>query len=135
LPDNATKKAERALAQLAQGHVKVMREASEFALPRLAMTGRVTDLDFSLIDGSHLFDHALIDFFYLDRITAVGGMLAFDDASSPAVSTLLSFIETNRAYKIRRIGTSTALCLKTGDDKRQWDHFRPFTVSPRRDWG
>jgi hypothetical protein len=135
LPDNATGKAERALARLAQGRVKVMREPSEYALPRLAMTGRIANLAFSLVDGSHLFDHALIDFFYLDRMTEAGGVLAVDDAASPAVATLLSFIEANRAYQIRWLGANTALCLKLADDRRDWDHFRPFTVDTRRDWG
>jgi hypothetical protein len=135
LPDSASAKAERALARLAQGRVKLMREPSEYALPRLSMTGRASHLMFGLIDGSHLFDHALIDFFYLDKMSDVGAVLAFDDASSPAISTLLSFIQTNRAYKVRMVGTSLALCLKIESDARRWDHFRPFEVTNKQNWG
>src|SRR5262249_34872215 len=53
-------------------------QESQMALPQLINEG--TRIDFAFIDGWHTFDHALIDFFYIDRLLPVGGIVAFDDA-------------------------------------------------------
>jgi len=40
-------------------------------------------IDFAFIDGAHTFDHVLVDFFYIDRMLNVGGIVAFDDVGFP----------------------------------------------------
>ncbi len=50
--------------------VETYVEVSEYRLPKLA--GAKAKLDFAFIDGRHLFDSALIDFFYVDRMLRVG---------------------------------------------------------------
>lgn len=77
--------------------VEFLEEPSEFALPRLAASGRV--LDFALIDGWHSFDQALVEFFYIDRMLRVGGIMAFDDADWPGISKLMRFLITLPAYE------------------------------------
>src|SRR3989442_838329 len=52
-------------------------ESSHQVLPGLERAGRRVDL--ALIDGWHTFDYAFVDFFYVDRLLNVGGIVMFDD--------------------------------------------------------
>jgi hypothetical protein len=78
--------------------VTFLEESSHTALPRLMAEGRKYDLIF--VDGSHLFDAALVDFFYADRLVPIGGHLVFDDLWMPSVRKVLGFVLANRTYRI-----------------------------------
>ena len=69
---------------------------SHLELPRLLARGE--EIDFAFIDGSHAFDCAFLDFFYVDRLLRVGGVVAFDDANWPGVRKVIRYILTNRTY-------------------------------------
>ncbi|MEO8666503.1 MAG: class I SAM-dependent methyltransferase [Ignavibacteria bacterium] len=56
--------------------------------------------DFAFIDGWHTFDHALVDFFLVDKLLKIGGIVIMDDADWPAIRKVCSFISKNRAYKL-----------------------------------
>ncbi len=87
------------------------------ALPGLLQAGKKFDLIF--IDGLHLFDYVLLDFFYADLLLTRQGYVAFDDSAAPAVGSVISFIENNRSYK--RIPVSVerlALFQKVDEDRR-----------------
>jgi len=73
---------------------------SHIALSRLETDGR--QVEFAFIDGAHQFDYALVDFFCLDRILKVGGIVAFDDLWMPSVQRLCRYIVTNRSYTVFR---------------------------------
>ena len=73
-------------------------EASQLVLPRLAAEG--IRIQFAFIDGWHTFDHTLVDFFYLDMMMDVGGVMVLDDVGYPALQRLAHFIVTNRSYTI-----------------------------------
>lgn len=112
---------------------------SEFALPALAHEGRKIDLAF--IDGWHTFDHTLVDFFYVNRMLKVGGVIVFDDANWPSVARVLSHALSYPCYRLlhsagrgwhRRIaaavGTASLAALrpsivaieKIAEDERSW---------------
>ncbi len=74
--------------------------SSHIVLPQLEEQGR--KIDFAFIDASHLFDYTLLEFFYIDRILRIGGVIAFDDASMPGVIKVLRFIVRNRRYTVFR---------------------------------
>jgi predicted O-methyltransferase YrrM len=57
---------------------KLIEEPSEIALPRLWKEEE--KFDFAFIDGWHSFYQVLIDFFYLDKMLRVGGVIAFHDS-------------------------------------------------------
>ena len=57
-------------------------------------------IDFAFIDGWHTFDHALVDFFYIDQMLNNGGVVVFDDVGYPSIRRLCEFIVTNRDYEI-----------------------------------
>lgn len=83
------------------GIVQLIEKPSHLALPELESSGQTAQLAF--IDGWHTFDFTLIDFFYIDHILEVGGIVAFDDANWPAVQKVCQFVATNRAYSV--VGT------------------------------
>src|ERR1700733_1636049 len=58
--------------------ISLMEEKSEIALPKLLSEG--TRVQAAIIDGMHTFDHALVDFFYINKMLDVGGIVIFDDA-------------------------------------------------------
>ena len=72
--------------------------SSQFVLPRLAEEG--TRIQLGFIDGWHTFDHTLVDFFYLDLMMDVGGIVILDDVGYPALRRLAHFIVTNRHYSV-----------------------------------
>lgn len=76
--------------------VEHIAERSDVALPRLAASG--TKFDFAFIDGYHTFEAAFIDFYYIDQMINVGGVIAFDDLTYPAVCKAVRFAIQNRDY-------------------------------------
>jgi predicted O-methyltransferase YrrM len=71
---------------------------SHLALPQLEMEG--VRLDFALIDGWHTFDYALVDFFHIDQMLRVGGVVVFDDAQWPGIHKVCRYVATNRRYRV-----------------------------------
>lgn len=78
--------------------VRLIEAPSYRALPELERAGQ--RVDFALIDGWHTFDFTLVDFFFIDRMLNVGGVVAFDDANWPAVRKVCRFVKTNLAYSV-----------------------------------
>lgn len=76
---------------------------SHLALPKLEEEG--CKVDFAFIDGIHTFDHTLVDFFHVDKMLRVGGIVAFDDSCWGSVRKVCRFIAKNRAYKVLRCST------------------------------
>jgi predicted O-methyltransferase YrrM len=69
---------------------------SDEVLPQLCAQKERFDLAF--IDGNHLFDAVLVDFFFTDKLLNVGGYVAFDDLWMPSVRKAASFVMRNRTY-------------------------------------
>jgi predicted O-methyltransferase YrrM len=87
--------AERAnLRDLLQFH----EAPSDLALPRFCTEGE--RFDFAFIDGWHLFDFTLVDFYYIDKLLGVGGYVAFDDLWMPAIRKVISFVLHNKRYQL-----------------------------------
>lgn len=90
-------------------HFELRQAPSHTALPELVAEGR--EVDFAFIDGMHLFDYALVDFYYVDLMLPVGGYIAFDDLWMPAVRKVISFILRNRPYEHVAVDTTRGLPL------------------------
>lgn len=84
--------------------VRFEQVPSAVALPRLVEEG--VRIDFAFVDGWHTFDHALVEFFYLDMLLRTGGIVAFDDAGMPSIQKLCRFVLTNRAYSVHAASPS-----------------------------
>jgi len=81
------------------------------ALAELERSGQ--RIDFAFIDGHHTFDFVLVDFFFIDRILKVGGVVALDDADWPSINKVCRFVVTNLAYSVvSHYPTDTKMALK-----------------------
>ena len=110
---------------------RVIEARSDEALPRLRDEG--VKIDFALIDGLHLFDAALVDFFHTDRMLDVGGVVVFHDTWMPAIALAAEFVRTNRAYEPLEAADPAMIALrKLADDDRPWDYHRDFAGRGRR---
>jgi predicted O-methyltransferase YrrM len=108
---------------------RVIEARSDEALPRLRDDG--TRIDFALIDGLHLFDATLVDFFHIDRMLDTGGVVVFHDTWMPAVAQAVAFVEHNRAYERIKYGDAAMTALrKLADDERAWDFHCDFRGGP-----
>ena len=81
--------------------IKFYQFPSYQVLPKLLEEGH--KIDFAFIDGWHTFDFTLVDFFYVDKMLRIGGVIAFDDADWPAIHKLCRYIATNLSYQV--VGT------------------------------
>ncbi len=130
---------------------RLYEEDSSYALPRLCAQNE--RFDFIFIDGIHHFDHALLDFFYSDRLLAGNGYIMLHDTWMPAIRKLRKFILTNRNYAVvpegkwnktafserllracRRLQLNSlhgwkpnySLLRKPENTEKDWDYFRDF---------
>ena len=110
-------------------------EKSEMALPRLLANG--TRIQAAIIDGWHTFDHALVDFFFVNKMLEPQGIVILDDTDWPAIRRLSDHILTYPAYELfmtsggEEISASGATtdggnprCMafrKLAPDDRPWD--------------
>ena len=112
-----------------EDRVRVIEESSHVALPGLL--GEGVRLDFALIDGRHMFDYALVDFFYIDQMLDVGGVVAFHDTWMPAIAEAVAYVRRNREYEpVRSRAPVIAALRKVGGDERPWGHHRGFAAHP-----
>lgn len=126
-------------------NVQYREQGSETALPELMQAG--TRLQAAFIDGWHTLDHALVEFFYINRMLDTGGIVIFDDANWPGITKLIRYVLNYPAYEfyggsklniVRSIGRdlqhgqfpklmpTMVAVRKIADDKRSWDWYRPF---------
>lgn len=80
------------------GFFELIEKPSEIALPYLLSLGK--KYDFGFIDGWHTFDHTLIDFFYLNKLIKVGGVIIIDDVGLPSINKCLRYILNYPSYEI-----------------------------------
>src|SRR5262245_48985641 len=78
--------------------VEFHERPSQAVLPELAAQGR--RVQFAFIDGWHTFDHTLIDFFYVDQVIEIGGVIVFDDVGYPAINAVVRFVLANHDYEL-----------------------------------
>jgi glycosyltransferase involved in cell wall biosynthesis len=93
---------------LVQFHERI----SQAVLPELV--AKDLRIQFAFIDGSHMFDEVLIDFFYLDQILEIGGVIVFDDVGLQPVSAVVRFVLANRDYELVEVLEQ----LRTGVENR-----------------
>jgi len=134
------------------GHfVDFREERSEIALPALLAEG--TRVQAAIIDGNHTFDHALVDFFFINKMLDVGGIVIFDDTNFPAISRLMEHILSYPAYELfattslqyqitvrSKMRRTLARWTQSPKLRRRWDYpscmaFRKIAEDTRRwDW-
>jgi predicted O-methyltransferase YrrM len=74
----------------------LLRERSQFALPRLVTDGVVVDAAF--VDGSHIFHNVFVDLFFLRELVRPRGLVILDDCQWPSVATAVRYFERNAGW-------------------------------------
>jgi hypothetical protein len=77
--------------------VEFIPEPSHRALPALAARGE--RIGFGFVDGFHTFDYVMVDFFYIDLMLEMNGIVMLDDTSYPAIRKVARYIATHRHYE------------------------------------
>jgi predicted O-methyltransferase YrrM len=95
------------------------------------LTRSNSTFDVIFIDGNHRFDDVLVDFYLYAPLCAIGGYIIFDDMWMSSIQTVVSYVRANRTDFVEIRDTHFNICVfqKVGDDTRQWNHFRKFSVS------
>jgi predicted O-methyltransferase YrrM len=107
-------------------------QMSHVALPAFIADG--VQVDFAFIDGNHLFDFTLVEFFFVDRLLRDGGIIVFHDYQFPAVRGCLNFIEANYHYDVLPTDEKNLRVVrKLKADDRPWYHSIAFEV-PQISW-
>jgi predicted O-methyltransferase YrrM len=75
----------------------LIEDYSEFALPRLVKEG--VRVNFGFIDGWHTFDHTLIDFFYINRMLDIGGIVVIDDLQMTPINRMIRYLYNYPCYE------------------------------------
>lgn len=107
-------------------HFQFIEEPSSHALVRFARAGAEFEVIF--IDGSHLFDHALLDFTLSAEVCPRGGHIILDDLWMPSIQRVAAFVRTNRGdfTQMPTPIANIAVFRRIGDDTRDWTHFAEF---------
>lgn len=101
-------------------------EPDYLVLPSMLASESV--LNFAFIDGWHTFDHAFLDWWFIDKMLGVGGIVGFDDYYMPSVSKAVAFAGSHRRYEVIAMSNSarTIYLRKTDLWEPSWDYFHPF---------
>ena len=81
-----------------QDIVRFREAPSHSVLPDLLRAG--DQFDFIFVDGAHLFDFALLDFYYANLLLKPQGHLLLHDLWMPSVRKLLTFVLRNYPYRV-----------------------------------
>ncbi|GFE70454.1 class I SAM-dependent methyltransferase [Chroococcus sp. FPU101] len=95
-----------------ENKLRFFEDRSDKILPQLFIQGE--KIDFAFIDGNHLFDYTLVDFFYIDHLLSIGGYIAFDDIWMPSVRKVVSFVLRNRSYELIPVKIETKISTQLG---------------------
>lgn len=101
-------------------------ELSEIALPRLDLS----ELDVVLIDGSHSFPCAFIDWYYTAQALRVGGHVLVDDTSLWTGKVLRDFLEEEPAWeRTAEVPMRTVTFRKVAETGPAWNWLaQPYVV-------
>jgi predicted O-methyltransferase YrrM len=88
----------------------LIERTSEIALPLLIE--KDCSFQFALIDGFHTFDQVMVDFYYVNRLLDVGGVVVFDDVYLPAIDRVCRHVMTYPAYRMITPTSPAKLSLK-----------------------
>ncbi len=79
-------------------YFELIEKPSERALPQLWEQGR--RFDFALIDGCHATDQVMLDFYYVDKLLDVGGIVVFDDIRWTSVGKVVHHVSQYPSYQV-----------------------------------
>jgi predicted O-methyltransferase YrrM len=112
----------------------LIEEPSELALPGLMRSQK--KFEFGFIDGWHTFDHTLLDFFYLNRMLHINGIIVIDDISYPSIHKLMRYLTQYPCYEVigtvdDKLSTRKKLARFLLWPLKQFSKLLPYDISTR----
>ena len=106
------------------------QERSDWVLAHLAHDGH--RIQFAFIDGDHRLDPTFVDFYFIDRMLDVGGVVIFDDFPFPAVQSVIAHVMGNLHYEaVPCPPTRLAAFRKAKADDRDFEQWYDHSRGPR----
>lgn len=78
--------------------IEFREQYSYEVLPELLAKGQ--KFDFAYVDSTKQFDWILVDFFFLDKLLAINGVIVFDDVTWPGIRKVLRLVAQFPSYKV-----------------------------------
>jgi len=111
-----------------------------FALPKLHESGERFGLIY--VDGSHLFEDVMVDYYFANLLLETGGVIAFDDSSCGHVRKVVAFIRSNLGTSYEELSPYEVTAPQWPRLKQtvaRWTNRQQLTVfrkvaAPARDW-
>jgi predicted O-methyltransferase YrrM len=102
------------------GRLELIRLPSDVALPRLVERG--LRVDFAFIDGGHLFEQVFVDWYYVDKLLRLGGLVMFHDRWLQPVQLIASFLRNDRSdYREVETALPNLYLFEKGEGaQREW---------------
>ena len=110
----------------------LIEELDYIALPKLykQIKSEGPNFDLILIDGNHLFDYTLLDFYYSVKMLKVGGMIVIDDIKHENTGKAYKYLKTNYQFLVELKNTmnneTQCVFVKISEDNRPWFFHIPF---------
>ena len=79
-------------------YIDVHNDFSDVVLPTLFLNKE--KIQFAYVDTTKVFDTVLQDFYFIDKILDVGGVIVFDDATMGGINVVMRFINSLPHYEI-----------------------------------
>lgn len=113
-------------------YLRFENDFSHNALPKLLKKG--IKIDFAFIDGMHLFDYIMVDFFYIDLLLNNNGYVLFHDKWMRSTQMVAEWIKTNKTnYRLVEVPVKNLILFqKLNEDTRYWNYFEEFYRMPIR---
>ena len=73
----------------------LIEKKSYIGLPEIIQKYGENNFDFVFIDGWHVFDATLLDFYFSDKLIKIGGIILIDDALHKGVEKCVKYIDKN----------------------------------------
>jgi len=79
-------------------YIDIRNDFSDVVLPRLFLNKE--RIQFAYVDTTKVFDIVLQDFYFIDKLLDVGGVIVFDDANTGGINVVMRFINSLPHYEI-----------------------------------
>jgi predicted O-methyltransferase YrrM len=105
----------------------LIEELDYIALPKLYKQVKekfLENFDLILIDGNHLFDYTILDFYYSVKMLKIGGMIIIDDIKHENTGKAYKYLKTNYQFLVELKNTlnheTQCVFIKIAEDIRPW---------------